>query len=87
MTSMPWSRVNRLDGAVVRDPDPGCSVLGSTKLVGTCSNRSFLGLIPIEWMVDGASIWTRLLSGTKRWVAGIRAIKLPSCLLRNRLSD
>lgn len=27
MTSRPWSRVIRLDGAVVCDPDPGCSVL------------------------------------------------------------
>lgn len=86
MTSMPWSRVIRLDGAVVRETDPGCSVLD-------WMNLSLLGPAPIEvswglfrlngwgFDLDEAFVWNQ------KWVAGIRAIKLPSCLLRKRLRE
>lgn len=68
MTSMPWSRVIRLDGAVVRGPDPGCSGLDWI-------NPSLLGLalIEVSWGLfrlngrgfdlDEAFVWNKKVGG------------------------
>lgn len=64
MTSRPWSRVIRLDGAVVRDPDPGSSVLDED--CWPCSNRRAWGLFRLTgwgFDFDEAFAWNKKVGG------------------------